>query len=147
MDEKKELKIQCYCMNLRHASNVLTKYYDQKMAPLQITANQFFLLHVVYFLKRCNKSEIARVTRLERTTIVRNLDILLKKNLMEQVPGPTKRNQLVQLTSSGEKTWKRGMDIWEKIQAEMEILFGEEHLEALSHLLSCIKTLEESLGR
>lgn len=145
MDDRKNPEIQCYCMNLRHASSVLTKYYDQALTPLQITANQFFLLHMIHFLKKCNKSEIARCTRLERTTIIRNLDLLLKKDLIEEIPGPTKRNQLIQLTASGEETWARGHTVWQQMQKRTETLLGKEYLNTLHQLFDRIKVLEQQM--
>ena len=145
MGERKELKIQCYCMNLRHASNLLTKYYDQALSLAHITANQFFLLHVIWFLETCNKSELARYTRLERTTVIRDLDILLKKGLIRQIPGPTKRNFLICLTEEGEKTREKGKKIWEEVQESVSRILGEEHLTALEEMLKRMETLREKV--
>lgn len=145
MGEQKKLEINCYCMNLRHASNVLTKYYDQALMPVQITANQFFLLYMIHSLGQCNKSEMARCTRLERTTIIRNLDLLLKKNLIEEIPGPTKRNQLVRLTMLGEDTWEKGRALWTEIQNKTEELLGEEQLKSLHKLFEGVKFIEEQI--
>lgn len=145
MGERKELKIQCYCMNLRHISNMLTKYYDQALALVHITANQFFLLYVIHFLETCNKSELARYTRLERTTVIRDLDILLKKDLVRQIPGPTKRNLLICLTEEGEKTRERGEQIWEDVQKSVSRLLGEEHLAAMEEMLKRMEALEEKI--
>lgn len=142
MEDKKELEIRCYCTNLRYVSNTLTKYYDRAFASIQITANQFFLLYVIRFLGSCNKSELARHTRLERTTVIRDLTTLLKKGLIEQVSGPTKRNQLIRLTSCGDETERKGKEIWEKLQEEVERMLGREHLEVFNALAVRMEELE-----
>lgn len=132
--ERDSGEINCYCMNLRRASNLLTQYYDRAMMPAGVTANQYFLLHVIGFLKECNKSELARHTRLERTTVIRNLEILLKKRLIEQAPGPTRRNGLIRLTDHGRETEEKGTDLWKRAQREMEALLGREKLAVLQEL-------------
>ena len=76
----------CYCINYRRAANTLTKYYDAAFAPIGLTGNQFFLLNSIQQLGSCNKSELAQYTSLDRTTIIRNLDTLLKKELVEPAP-------------------------------------------------------------
>ena len=82
----------CYCINYRRAANTLTKYYDAAFAPIGLTGNQFFLLNSIQQLGSCNKSELAQYTSLDRTTIIRNLDTLLKKELVEPAPGANRRN-------------------------------------------------------
>ena len=109
----------CYCVNFRHAANTLTKYYDESFAQIQLTANQFFLLNSISQLGSCNKSELAIYTRLERTTIIRNLSLLLKKELILELPGQTKRNKIIQLSDTGKKAVEAGSSIWERLQAEM----------------------------
>lgn len=74
---------------------------------------------------------------------MRNLDLLLKKDLIEEIPGPTKRNQLVRLTALGAHTWEKGHKIWKQVQKETERLLGEEDLESLKRLCDCIQILED----
>lgn len=145
MEEKKERMMNCYCTNLRRASSLLTKYYDRTMEPAGVTANQYFLLHVIGFLKECNKSELARHTGLERTTVIRNLDILLKKRLIEQAPGPTRRNSLIRLTDHGKQTDEKGMNLWKRAQRDMEALLGREKLAVLQELLAELWRLQKGL--
>ena len=73
----------CYCINYRRAANTLTKYYDAAFAPIGLTGNQFFLLNSIQQLGSCNKSELAQYTSLDRTTIIRNLNTLEKKELRQ----------------------------------------------------------------
>lgn len=132
----------CYCINLRRAANTITKYYDQAFAPLNLTTNQFSLLNDIRLLKSCNKSELAAYARLDRTTIIRSLNILLQKNLIEEFPGETNRNKVVQLTEAGKTLVTEGLDIWEQVQDKFELIIGEENKSALEQLLANIQLLE-----
>lgn len=98
----------CYCINYRRAANTLTKYYDAAFAPIGLTGNQFFLLNSIQQLGSCNKSELAQYTSLDRTTIIRNLDTLLKKELVEPAPGANRRNSAIQLSENGRNAFTSG---------------------------------------
>ena len=132
----------CYCVSFRHAAGVLSKYYDDALAPIQLTANQFFLLVSIVQLGGCNKTELAQYTRLDRTTIIRNLETLKRKGFVEEVPGATRRNNIVQLTETGECACREGNVIWKRVQRETRAVLGEEDLEAMWRLMANIDRLE-----
>ncbi len=132
----------CYCINFRRAANILTKYYDEGFARINLTANQFFLLNSIFQLKSCNKSELAGYTRLDRTTIIRNLEILLKKGLIEQIPGETNRNKVIRLTEKGNSSITEGSEIWKQLQSEAKQNLGEENISILWNVFSNIEALE-----
>ena len=131
----------CYCINFRHAAGVLSKYYDDALAPVHLTANQFFLLVSINQLVGCNKTELAQYTRLDRTTIIRNLETLKRKGFAEEVPGATRRNNNVQLTELGREVREKGADIWKRVQRETRAVLGEEDLDALWRLMANIDRL------
>lgn len=130
----------CYCINFRRAANTMTKVYDQAFAAIDLTANQFFLLVSISQLKSCNKSELAQYVRLDRTTIIRNLGVLLKKNLIEEVPGPT--NKVIQLTESGVTAITEGVVIWKQLQNSVKQILGAENIPSLWQLFENIDSLE-----
>lgn len=132
----------CYCINLRRAANTLTKFYDQAFVPINLTTNQFSLLNDIRLLKSCNKSELAQYARLDRTTIIRSLNILRQKNLIEEVPGENNRNRVIQLTEAGEAAVTEGLDIWEQIQNKVKLIIGEENEPVLKQLYANIELLE-----
>ena len=115
----------CYCINYRRAANTLTKYYDAAFAPIGLTGNQFFLLNSIQQLGSCNKSELAQYTSLDRTTIIRNLDTLLKKELVEPAPGANRRHSAIQLSENGRNAFTSGLSIWQTLQDQVQqVLMG-----------------------
>lgn len=133
----------CYCVNYRRAANTLTKYYDAAFAPIGLTGNQFFLLNSIQQLGSCNKSELAQYTSLDRTTIIRNLNTLEKKELVEPAPGASRRSSVIQLSETGSKAFTAGLNIWNKLQAEVQEVLGEGNLSTQWDLFHRIEALED----
>lgn len=133
----------CYCINYRRAANTLTKYYDAAFAPIGLTGNQFFLLNSIQQLGSCNKSELAQYTSLDRTTIIRNLNTLEKKELVEPAPGASRRSSAIQLSETGSKAFMAGLGIWQKLQEEVQQLLGEGNLPTQWDLFHRIEALED----
>ena len=132
----------CYCINYRRAANTLTKYYDAAVAPIGLTGNQFFLLNSIQQLGSCNKSELAQYTSLDRTTIIRNLNTLEKKELVEPAPGASRRSSAIQLSETGSKAFMAGLGIWQKLQEEVQQVLGEGNLPTQWDLFHRIEALE-----
>lgn len=135
-------KSPCYCISLRQAANTLTKFYDKAFAPINLTTNQFSLINAVHLLKSCNKSELAQYARLDRTTIIRSLNILRQKKLIEEIAGASNRNKVVRLTATGEVAVTEGLKIWKQVQNEVKLIIGDENEPALERLLANIQLLE-----
>lgn len=133
----------CYCINYRRAANTLTKYYDAAFAPIGLTGNQFFLLNSIQQLGSCNKSELAQYTSLDRTTIIRNLNTLEKKELVKPAPGASRRSSAIQLSETGNKAFMAGLGIWQKLQEEVQQVLGEGNLPTQWDLFHRIEALED----
>lgn len=133
----------CYCINYRRAANTLTKYYDAAFAPIGLTGNQFFLLNSIQQLGSCNKSELAQYTSLDRTTIIRNLNTLEKKELVEPAPGASRSSSAIQLSETGSKAFMAGLGIWQKLQEEVQQVLGEGNLPTQWDLFHRIEALED----
>lgn len=131
----------CYCINYRRAANTLTKYYDAAFAPIGLTGNQFFLLNSIQQLGPCNKSELAQYTSLDRTTIIRNLNTLEKKALVEPAPGASRRSSAIQLSETGRNAFTSGLGIWQKLQEEVQQVLGEGNLSTQWDLFHRIEAL------
>lgn len=134
-------KVNCYGIRIRRAAATITKYYDKSLAPVNLTTSQFSLLNDIKHIKSCNKTELAQYAKLDRTTIVRNLNILIEKGLVEEVPAQTNRNNLVQLTQLGEKAAEQGYILWKQTQEEIKEVIGRENLNQFKEILEKIEDL------
>lgn len=134
----------CYCINFRRVAGTLTKFYDRAFAPLGLTTNQFSLLNDIHLLGACNKSELARFSRLDRTTIIRSLRALLEKGLVEDTVDADGKIQGVRLTEDGRSAIAAGMPAWKSAQRRIRSILGEEHLAVLKQILVDVESLNET---
>lgn len=130
-------EIKCYGIKFKRASSALTKYYDSMLKPVNLTVSQFSLLNDIKYIKTCNKTQLAKYAKLDRTTIIRNLNVLLEKGLVEEIEGETNRNNLIQLTKLGNLTIEQGYVLWKQAQKNIRKTIGEENLGLF------LKTLED----
>lgn len=130
----------CYCINVRRMANTLTKFYDQAFEPIGLTTNQFSLLNDIHLLDTCNKSELAHYSRLDRTTVIRSLQILREKELIEEM---APQGCGVRLTETGRAAIAAGMSKWRETQKRIETMLGAEKLRILGQICADIETLDK----
>ena len=133
----------CYCINFRRAANTLTKFYDRVFASIGLTTNQFSLLSSIQALGACNKSELAKYARLDRTTIIRSLAVLREKGLIEDTTEAGTRNKGIRLTEAGESAIAEGMAGWKRAQKQVQSLLGADNLSVLKEVFADIESLDE----
>jgi len=131
----------CYCIKVRRAANTLTKFYDKALEPANLTVSQFSLLTDIKLLKTCNKSELAQYAKLDRTTIIRNLNSLRERGFIEEVPGTNHRNTLIQLTALGESAIAEGLIQWKQAQHQIKETIGLDSIEDFTRILTTIESL------
>lgn len=131
-------KTSCYCMNFRRMANTLTRFYDSRLAAVDLTANQLSLLSDIKSIQPCNRSELARCSRLDRTTIIRNLKPLRKKGLIEE----NQQDSSIRLSAQGLHAVEAGYNIWFQAQEEVNGLFDAESRSALYTVFGRIDEIE-----
>lgn len=131
-------KTSCYCMNFRRMANTLTKFYNSKLAAADLTANQLSLLSDIKSIQPCNRSELARCARLDRTTVIRNLKPLREKGLIEE----NQQDSSICLSPLGFQAVESGYRIWVQAQEEINGLFDAESRSALYAAFARIDEME-----
>lgn len=122
-----EKLLPCYCTALRRAARAVTKLYDAALAPGGLKVTQFSLLRSAQRLGPVTFAALSDGVRLERTTLIRNLDLLVKQDYLEMRPNPPSRAYLICLTDKGRDEIEKARPAWEEAQKTMEtVLTGEE---------------------
>src|ERR1700761_6488857 len=67
----------CYCTQFRRSANQLTGIYDEALRPVGLKITQFSLLRAIERLGAATYNEIAAEAALDKTTISRNLKVLI----------------------------------------------------------------------
>ena len=72
----------CKCIHLRKASNNLTKIYDSALIKVNLKITQFSTLKNIQKLGKTNIRDLSSELELDRTTVLRNIEILIKIDLV-----------------------------------------------------------------
>ena len=139
MSQIEKKKTRCYCINIRRAANAVTAYYDNILKPLDITVTQYSMLSSIHTLKACNTSDLAAHMGVDRTSMVRNLKVLVKKELVI-VTVENQRKKTNSLSEKGKKVLEEGRSLWDNAQKELDNYLGDENIKKL---LEIAQKLEE----
>ena len=128
----------CYCVNLRRAANAVSGLYNDFLAPVGLSVNQFSLLKNMGRLGRASVSDLAAFVGLERTTLVRTLKPLIERALIADLSEQGQRSKALELTEQGRMAVEHGAPLWQKAQDEVERRIGSGGAAALSQLLTAL---------
>jgi len=128
----------CACANIRRADRALTQFYDEILAPSGLYATQFALLATLFEIAPITINRLAKIMILDRTTLTRNLELLIKQRLIHIEAGEDRRMRRVSLTEEGEQTLQGAWPLWQTAQARVEQALSRERLDKLLAELSAV---------
>lgn len=131
----------CNCMNVRRASRAVTQFYDEVLKPSGLTVAQVGLLQHLESAGMTTISELAKMMRIDRTTLNRNMKPLADIGLIAINPGKDSRTRQVMLTEAGKDAVSKAWAMWGEAQASLKEYLGEEDLARLVQLLSKLEAL------
>ena len=121
-----EIGSTCVLMRTRLISRVITAIHDDALRPFGIGAAQFVLLVVIGKLEPASRAEIGRYHRQDRSTLSRNLKVILAEGWAEEdttrVQG---RIRPLALTDAGRTLLIRAAPVWRKAQTEAKAVLGK----------------------
>src|SRR5271168_5356546 len=122
-----EMNSGCVLMRARLISRVLTAMYDEALRPFGIGSPQFALLVIIFGIQPATRAEIGRHHHQDRSTLTRNLKILLSEGWVEEVQGERGgRRKPIVLTSAGKDLLANGAPAWRVAQARARALLGKD---------------------
>ncbi|WP_144150609.1 MarR family winged helix-turn-helix transcriptional regulator [Paraburkholderia sp. BCC1885] len=110
----------CYCTQFRRSANALTSVYDEALRPIGLKITQFSLLRALERLKAATYTEIAAEAALDKTTISRNLKVLINAGWVTVSADEDARYKVAQLSADGKKMLRRAEPHWEVAQKKVE---------------------------
>lgn len=117
----------CVCISTRKAANALTNIYDGALAKVGIKVTQYALLKTINSSSEISINALSKKTKLNRTTLTRNLAILEEKQFIEIIKDDDDlRRSVVKLTGNGGKTLKKAKALWEAIQERAKTVLGND---------------------
>ncbi len=131
----------CVGGNIRRTDRVLTQFYDEILAPSGLSAPQFGLLAILAQVAPITIHRLAEHMDIDRTTLTRNLKLLIKQNLVGSEEGEDRRMRRMLLTQEGEQALRRAWPLWQEAQARIECGLGRQRFDALLTELSAVRAL------
>lgn len=131
----------CNCLNIRRASRAVTQFYDKILEPSGLTISQLSLLRHLQHIEPVSISELAKIMRIDRTTLNRNMKPLADSDFITINSGQDSRTRQVVLTEKGTATTNNAWQLWKKAQASFREYLGEDDLGTLVKLLSKLESL------
>jgi DNA-binding MarR family transcriptional regulator len=118
----------CLSLNLRWAARNVTRHYEQALEKASISATQLPIVAAVHAMEMPSLATLAENLDLERSTVSREVKILVRDGLLELTPGRDGRTKEVHLTRKGVTTLARAIPLWKEAHAELQEMIGEERV-------------------
>ncbi|MBT5414656.1 MAG: winged helix-turn-helix transcriptional regulator [Rhodospirillaceae bacterium] len=115
----------CSGLAVRKAARAVGQLYDDALAPAGIKGTQFSLLAAVGLTSKTSVSALADSLVMDRTTLSRNLQPLVRAGLLKMAPGRDRRERRVALTEEGRSTLRTALPLWRQAQARIADALGE----------------------
>ncbi|HZA49829.1 MAG TPA: MarR family winged helix-turn-helix transcriptional regulator [Myxococcaceae bacterium] len=131
----------CACAKLRRASRLVTRLYDEALAPAKLKVTQFSLLRSVERAGAASLSELAALTGFERTTLSRDLQRLAADGLVAFGAGADPRARRATVTTRGRAAMQRALPHWKRAQERFASELGVERHGALFALLDEVERI------
>ena len=115
---------ECAMVRVRTAARAVTRHYEAYLSPCGLTGAQFTLLVSLKADPGLTATALAERLGIDRTTLVRNLDVLERDGLL--VSTRDGRAQRKALSRAGEKTLARALPLWRKAQDALVAKLGPD---------------------
>ena len=137
-----ENNIECICINLRQATNNITKIYDKALNSQNIKITQYSTLKNIDKLTTPNIQTLSKKMNLDRSTLVRNLNKLQKMKLISYKYENNSKSKIIRLTLDGNIKLSEAHIVWKNTQYALLKNLGFENKKQLDVLLNKVNTIE-----
>jgi DNA-binding MarR family transcriptional regulator len=120
-----EIVHHCLAVRVRLIGRTVTAVYDRAVSGHGVTIAQISLMAVLGKVGPCPPSRLGDVLQLERSTVSRNLDILMRNGWVQADSSDAKGVREVSLTAAGRGKLESVMPAWRTAQAEAARLLGD----------------------
>lgn len=111
---------ECYCTQFRRSANALTNIYDDALRPIGLKITQLSLLRSLDRLGSATYNEIAAELSLDKTTISRNIKLLIDAGWVRISGDEDARIKVASLSNEGIRMLKQAEPHWSAAQAKVE---------------------------
>ena len=132
----------CTCFRLRRATRQVTRLYDQALAGAGLGVNQYSILR--HARTPLTVGELAARLGMDRTTLNRNLQPLLREGWLAEERGADPRQRVLSITTAGRRRLEQARPLWRRAQRRIDELLGPA---ALARLHAGLEALDGALAQ
>lgn len=125
----------CACQNLRRATRVVTRVYDQELRKTGLEITQFGLLTALDATEEANQKRLSEGFAMDSTTLTRTLARLVKQGWVRVRRGEDRRERLFRLTQAGKGQLVEGQRHWQRAEERLRKELGDEGWKSIRHLV------------
>jgi len=130
---------ECLLLNTVMAARALVRRYDDKLRPFGVSVIQFSVLMTVRSSTDDTVSDMAKRIAMDRTTLLRNLDLLVQKGLVDDSAAKKRNGRVFVLSEEGRFLLNKIIPLWKIAQDEIRQLLGDANDEELLASLRALK--------
>jgi DNA-binding MarR family transcriptional regulator len=119
----RHIAARCLLMRARRLARVTTRTYVEEMAAHGLSVGQFSLMVAIGTAPGVRAADLSAALDLERSTVSRELALLLREGLVQSEPVDG-RSQALRLTDEGARRLDDALPAWERAQAAAEVQLG-----------------------
>lgn len=136
----------CVANNLHRVAQHIVQAYEQSLKPSGITISQFSTLGTLHMHGSLPISMLADVMDVDRTTLARNLKLMVRDGLVAITrKEDDQRVKVVSITPEGLQTLEMATPMWQKAQQHFVINLGEDVVADLIETLMDVRELIETV--
>jgi DNA-binding MarR family transcriptional regulator len=121
-----EVEDSCMIARARLISRVLTSIFDEELRPLGLVSSQHTLLGSIMRLGLATRAEIGRANHIDRSTLTRNLKVMMAAGWIEEVAGRARgRQRPLRLSKAGEDLLFSSIPAWRVGQKRAAKVLGQ----------------------
>jgi DNA-binding MarR family transcriptional regulator len=136
--------VPCACQNLRRATRVVTRIYDQELRRTGLEITQFGLLTALAKVGEANQKRLSAGFAMDSTTLTRTLRVLLKQGWVRGRRGKDRRERLFSLTGAGRHQVAMAQPYWEKAEQRLRRELGDAGWKSMKETVS--RVTEAAIG-
>ena len=126
---------ECTDTKVRQLLRSIERDYEAELAPEGIQVTQYSLLARLMALGPQRPTDFAKLTRMQLSTLSRNLRPLQSAGWLKVQPGEDGRSRLISVTPQGRAKMLQVRERWASAQAKLASKAGSSRLAALHRLI------------
>jgi DNA-binding MarR family transcriptional regulator len=125
----------CVCTAVRQVARRVSALYDGELAGFGLSVTNYALLARIERADGIGMSDLAGQMVMDRTTLTRNLQPLLRDRLVRAEAESDRRRRSLRITAAGRQLLKRSHASWKRAQRMLEQRLGPDRTAALLELI------------